>query len=239
MSVQTRAMHRATARRQSVSSTHRDRAVRPRRVARSATRANARADEDNAADDDDGHRAARIVDRRRALSAMAATCAIAVSCEPSSAKLTGGITGGVPIENFKPIPGTEPPILYYDVKGEAGTTGGAPKGSRVAVHYDLKFRSITVGTSRQGAGVTGGNPIGFTVGQPAGTSGGPFIKAFNEGIKGMGVGTVRRMIVPPEYAYGPNEVMEIPANATVTLDVELLSVAKDPLTRQIAVEGSG
>ena len=34
-----------------------------------------------------------------------------------------------------------------------------------------------------------------------------------------------------------NEVMEIPPNATVTLDMELLSVAKDPLTRQIAVEG--
>ena len=75
------------------------------------------------------------------------------------------------------------------------------------------------------------------MGQPAGQSGGPFIKAFNEGIKGMGVGTLRRMIVPPEYAYGPNEVMEIPPNATVTLDMELLSVAKDPLTRQIAVEG--
>ena len=108
-----------------------------------------------------------------------------------------------------------------------------PKGARVAVHYDLKFRSVTVGTSRQGAGVTGGTPIGFTVGQPAGEPGGPFIQAFNEGIKGMGVGTVRRMIVPPEYAYGPNEVMEIPANGTVTLDLELLSVAKDPITRGV------
>jgi len=134
----------------------------------------------------------------------------------------------------KQIPGTNPPILYYDLKGASGATGGVPKGARVAVHYDLKFRSITVGTSRQGAGVTGGTPIGFTVGQPAGKPGGPFIKAFNEGIKGMGVGTVRRMIVPPEYAYGPNEVMEIPPNATVTLDLELLSVAKDPITRGVA-----
>lgn len=81
--------------------------------------------------------------------------------------------------------------------------------------------------------MTGGTPIGFTVGAPAGTSGGPFIKAFNEGIKGMGVGTVRRLLVPPEYAYGPNEVLEIPANASVTLDIELLSVAKDPITRGV------
>ncbi|CEG00613.1 Peptidyl-prolyl cis-trans isomerase,FKBP-type,domain [Ostreococcus tauri] len=148
-------------------------------------------------------------------------------------RLGGGPTGGIPLENFVPIPGTSPPILYYDIKGASGATGGVPKGARVAVHYDLKFRNITVGTSRQGAGVTGGTPIGFTVGAPAGTSGGPFIKAFNEGIKGMGVGTVRRLLVPPEYAYGPNEVLEIPANASVTLDIELLSVAKDPITRGV------
>ena len=73
------------------------------------------------------------------------------------------------------IPGTNPPILYYDLQGASGATGGVPKGARVAVHYDLKFRSVTVGTSRQGAGVTGGTPIGFTVGQPAGEPGGPFI----------------------------------------------------------------
>ena len=199
----------------------------------------ARADEDEKdKENGKGNARARAMDRRRALAGASLVALVSSrEPEPASAKLKGGITGGVPIENFKPIPGTQPPILYYDLKGEAGTAGGAPKGSRVALHYDLKFRSVTVGTSRQGAGVTGGNPIGFTVGQPAGQSGGPFIKAFNEGIKGMGVGTLRRMIVPPEYAYGPNEVMEIPPNATVTLDMELLSVARDPLTRQIAVEG--
>lgn len=32
-------------------------------------------------------------------------------------------------------------------------------GQRVAVHYDVKFRRITVGTSRQGMGVTVGSSI--------------------------------------------------------------------------------
>lgn len=123
--------------------------------------------------------------------------------------------------------------MYYDLKGASGATGGVPKGARVAVHYDLKFRNITVGTSRQGAGVTGGTPIGYTVGVRAGEPGGPFINAFNEVIKGMGVGCVRRALVPPEYAYGPLEVQEIPPNATVTLDLELLSIARDPITRSV------
>jgi hypothetical protein len=34
-------------------------------------------------------------------------------------------------------------------------------GARVAVHYDVKFRNVTFITSRQGVGVTGGNPVGF------------------------------------------------------------------------------
>jgi FKBP-type peptidyl-prolyl cis-trans isomerase len=93
------------------------------------------------------------------------------------------------------------------------------------VHFDVKFRRITVATSRQGAGVTGGTPYGFTVGVPAGTPGGPFISCLNEGIKGMGPGQFRRLIVPPEYAYGANQVQEIPPNATLTVDVELLSIA--------------
>lgn len=89
----------------------------------------------------------------------------------------------IPESEFKPLPGTNPPILYYDLKGAGGGEGGVKNGQRVAVHYDLKFRRITVGTSRQGMGVTGGTPYGFEAGRPAGTPGGPFIKAFNEGIK--------------------------------------------------------
>ena len=82
-------------------------------------------------------------------------------------------------------------------------------GQRVAVHFDVKFRRLTIATSRQGAGVTGGTPYGFTVGTPAGTPGGPFIKALNEGIKGMGPGQFRRLIVPPEYAYGNQQVRSV------------------------------
>ena len=42
--------------------------------------------------------------------------------------------------------------------------------------------------------MTGGVPYGFNVGIKPGDPGGPILAAFNEGIKGMAVGTVRTMI---------------------------------------------
>ena len=47
---------------------------------------------------------------------------------------------------------------YYDVSVGSGPV--AVEGARVAVHYDAYWRGITFMTSRQGAGVTGGTPIG-------------------------------------------------------------------------------
>ena len=35
--------------------------------------------------------------------------------------------------DFKPLPGTKPPIMYADIKGGAGVEGGAKDGSRVGV----------------------------------------------------------------------------------------------------------
>ena len=53
-------------------------------------------------------------------------------------------------------------IKYFDI-----TVGKGPEpseGDRIAVHFDVKLRNLTVATSRQGAGVTGGTPYGFQVG---------------------------------------------------------------------------
>ena len=43
----------------------------------------------------------------------------------------------------------------------------------------------------------------------------------------MQVGGQRKVIVPPELAYGPLAVQEIPPNATLTFDIEVLSIKKD------------
>jgi len=185
---------------------------------------NARVESENRGENESTRRSAMV------LGTSVVTFAL-FNAQPATAKLQGR-TGGIPIENFRDLPGTNPAIKYYDMKGGGGDSAVPfPKGTRVAVHYDLKFRSLTIASSRVGAGVTGGTPYGFNVGTPAATPGGPFLPAFNYGIQGMGVGTVRRMLVPAEYAYGNNQVQEIPPNSEVTLDLELLSIAKTGLSK--------
>lgn len=48
------------------------------------------------------------------------------------------------------LPGTEPAIKYYDLKGAGGTMGGAKNGQRVAVHFDVKVSCLrrTPGSKR-------------------------------------------------------------------------------------------
>jgi FKBP-type peptidyl-prolyl cis-trans isomerase len=50
------------------------------------------------------------------------------------------------------------------------------------------------------------------------------IPGFAEGVVGMTVGDVRRLIVPPSLAYGASGLGEIPPNATIVFDVELIAV---------------
>ncbi|CAL9066748.1 peptidyl-prolyl cis-trans isomerase FKBP16-4, chloroplastic-like [Musa acuminata AAA Group] len=114
-------------------------------------------------------------------------------------------------------------LKYYDIK-----VGGGPKavkGSRVTLHYVAKWKGITFMTSRQGLGVTGGTPYAFDVGQ---SERGAVLKGLDLGVEGMRVGGQRLLIVPPELAYGSKGVQEIPPNATIELDVELLAIKQSP-----------
>ena len=128
----------------------------------------------------------------------------------------------VPREAYTTLPSG---LMYYDVV--VGNGAVVQKGARAAVHYDCRWKRLTVSTSRVGMGVTGGSPYGFDVGTKAGTPGGPFIEGLNEGIVGMRIGGQRKLIVPPALAYGPNSVQEIPPNAELDFDIELLSIKKD------------
>ena len=54
----------------------------------------------------------------------------------------------------------------------------------------------------------------------------------------MRVGGLRRAILPPSLAYGEKGVGEIPPNATLMLDLELLSIKTSPLGyRTKVIEG--
>lgn len=126
-------------------------------------------------------------------------------------------------------------LKYYDLVVGAGAE--PKKGDRVAIHFDVKFRNVTFFTTRQGIGVTGGSPFGFDVGQPRDAPGSA-LPGIDLGIRGMRVGGQRRLLVPPALAYGDKGVGEIPPNATLQIDVELLSIKQSAFgTRVKLVEG--
>lgn len=133
----------------------------------------------------------------------------------------------VPEDEYTTLPNG---LKYYDLKVGSGTE--AVKGSRVAVHYVAKWKGITFMTSRQGMGITGGTPYGFDVGA---SERGAVLKGLDLGVQGMRVGGQRILIVPPELAYGNTGIQEIPPNATLEFDVELISIKQSPFGSSVKI----
>lgn len=103
--------------------------------------------------------------------------------------------------------------LKYIVR-EEGTGTTALPSSTVTVHY---IGYLPDGT-RFDSSVARGAPATFALTQ--------VIPGFAEGLRGMQVGGVRRLILPPNLAYGAGGAPPcIPPNATLIFDVELLAVS--------------
>jgi len=96
-----------------------------------------------------------------------------------------------------------------------GEGAEATAGSQVTVNYVGMLPEGTVfdASSRHG------QPFTFTLGA------GQVIRGWDEGLIGMKEGGQRRLIVPPQFAYGDQAVGDvIPANATLIFEVELVEV---------------
>ena len=69
---------------------------------------------------------------------------------------------------------------------------------------------------------TAGIPFTFVLG------GGQAIAGFDQGLVGMRVGGERRLIIPPDLAFGAFGSSNVPPNTSVVFDVELLRVDEAP-----------
>lgn len=108
---------------------------------------------------------------------------------------------------------TESGLQYWDIKLGLGPV--AKTGDHVKVHYT---GWLTTG-KKFDSSVDANQPFDFTLGQ------GDVIKGWDEGVAGMKVGGKRQLRIPPELAYGEaGHPPQIPQNATLVFDVQLLAI---------------
>jgi len=111
---------------------------------------------------------------------------------------------------------TTPSGLKYEELQE-GTGGTAKAGDTVDVHYT---GWLTNGTKFDSS-VDRGQPFSFKLGA------GRVIKGWDEGVAGMKEGGKRKLTIPSELGYGKRGAgADIPPNAVLVFDVELLKIRK-------------
>ena len=105
---------------------------------------------------------------------------------------------------------------------QTGTGAAAAAGTRVTVNYTgwLYDPSGQNGRGQQFDSSVGRSPFVFTLGaNPP-----QVIRGWEQGVPGMRVGGMRRLVIPPELGYGASGNGPIPPNATLVFDIELLAV---------------
>jgi len=115
---------------------------------------------------------------------------------------------------------TLPTTSFTQTDIRVGTGAEAVNGRALTMHYTL-WMYDPAGPEQKGQQLqtsVGGQPFGFTLGA------GRVIRGWDVGVVGMKVGGLRRLIIPPDLAYGAAGSQGIPPNATLVFDVELLNV---------------
>lgn len=98
-----------------------------------------------------------------------------------------------------------PPICLATV-GYTGSQHGFPPDAG-AVVFDASARH--------------GKPMAFVIGRQR------VIRGWDEGVPGMAVGGVRRLIIPSSMGYGAEGAGSIPAGATLYFTIELVNVTAE------------
>jgi FKBP-type peptidyl-prolyl cis-trans isomerase FkpA len=121
-------------------------------------------------------------------------------------------------DNSSPTAPSTSSSPYVQTDLVVGTGATANNGNTVTVSYTgwLYDTSKPSGKGNQ----FDSNQIPFVLGA------GRVIRGWDQGILGMRIGGQRRLIIPPELAYGSStpDPSKIPPNATLLFDVTLLNV---------------
>ncbi len=104
-------------------------------------------------------------------------------------------------------------LQYFDMVVGDGPQPSGP-ATRVSVHYS---GWLTDGTKFDSS-VDRGRPSTFALNG--------VIAGWTEGVGSMRVGGKRKLIIPPDLAYGPRGRPKIPPNATLVFDIELLEIVE-------------
>lgn len=119
---------------------------------------------------------------------------------------------GTQLNDFTPVDQVDE-LVVTDIKDGAGDT--AQQGATVTAHYTgaVAATGLIFQSSHDF-----GRPIPFGLNQ--------VIKGWTDGVPGMKVGGIRRLVIPANQAYGatPPPGSGIPPNAALVFDIELVAV---------------
>jgi FKBP-type peptidyl-prolyl cis-trans isomerase FkpA len=137
--------------------------------------------------------------------ALAALCLTASSCSQS-------VTS----------PSSTAPYSQVDLL--VGTGDAAASGQILTVNYTgwLYDPSKPDNKGLQFDTSIGRDPFVFTLGTAS------VIQGWDQGLPGMKVGGIRRLVVPPSLAYGSVRNYSIPPYSTLVFDIELVGVCTSP-----------
>ena len=114
-------------------------------------------------------------------------------------------------------------VPFSTVDLTAGTGDEIAAGQTVSVDY-VGWLYSTAPSDNKGSAFDAScqatcNPLQFTVGA------GRLIRGFEQGVVGMRVGGIRRVIIPPDLAYGATgSGNSIPPNATIIFEIRMNAI---------------
>jgi FKBP-type peptidyl-prolyl cis-trans isomerase len=142
---------------------------------------------------------------------------LAACLAAGAASCTGSDTPTSPVVFVGP-----PNLVVTDVR--VGTGAVLAVGQTATVHYGLWLYDPSGNDSKgvflQDSRLTASAITGFKIKIAAGE----VIQGWVDGLPGMRVGGLRRLIIPPSLAYGSTGNGQIPPNAWLVFDVDLLGV---------------